>query len=161
MTSATEALPDNPDLLKAMLLAERAESERLRQIIKELQRHRFGRRAETLPEEQLQLGLEDVEQIEAAGHAESEAKAPAERRERAARRRANRGALPAHLPRLETLVDIAICPGCSGQLHRIGEDVAERLDIVPAQFRVLVVRRPKYACRTYEDVVLQAPAPPG
>jgi transposase len=86
--SATEALPDNPDLLKAMLLAERAESERLRQIIKELQRHRFGRRAETLPEEQLQLGLEDVEQIEAAGHAESEAKVPAERQERAARRRA-------------------------------------------------------------------------
>jgi transposase len=143
VTSATEALPDNPDLLKAVLLAERAESERLRQIIKELQRHRFGRRAETLPEEQLQLGLEDVEQIEAAGHAESEAKVPAERQERAARRRANRGALPAHLPRIETLVDIAstICPGCAGPLHRIGEDVAERLDIVPAQFRVLVVRR--------------------
>jgi transposase len=159
--SATEALPDNPDLLKAMLLAERAESERLRQIIKELQRHRFGRRAESLPEEQLQLGLEDVEQIEAAGHAESEANVPAERQERVVRRRANRGALPAHLPRIETLVDIAskICPGCSGQLHRIGEDLAERLDIVPAQFRVVVVRRPKYACRSCEDVVVQAAAP--
>ena len=60
VTSATEALPDNPDLLKAMLLAERAESERLRQIIKELQRHRFGRRAEPLPEEQLRLGLEEL-----------------------------------------------------------------------------------------------------
>ena len=35
----------------------------------------------------------------------------------------------------------------------------ERLDIVPAQFRVLVVRRPKYACRACEDVVVQAPAP--
>ena len=46
-----------------------------------------------------------------------------------------------------------------GALHRIGEDVAERLDIVPAQFRVLVVRRPKYACRACEDVVVQAPAP--
>src|SRR5207237_8556200 len=113
-----------------MLLAERAESERLRQIIKELQRHRFGRRAETLPGEQLQLGLEEVEQVEAASHVEREANVPAERQERAARRRLNRGALPAHLPRLETLVDIAskICPGCSGQLHRIGEDVAERLD---------------------------------
>ena len=161
MRSATETLPDNPDRLKAMLLAERAESERLRQIIKELQRHRFGRRAETLPEEQLQLGLEDVEQVEAAGHAESEANVPAERQERAARRRANRGALPAHLPRIETLVDIAskICPGCSGSLHRIGEDVAERLDIVPAQFRVVVGRRPKYACRACEDVVMQAAAP--
>src|SRR5881275_2653482 len=144
-----------------MLLAERAESERLRQIIKELQRHRFGRRAETLPQEQLQLGLEDVEQVEAAGQAETEEEASAERKTRAARRRTNRGALPAHLPRVETVVDVAsmICPGCSGTLHRIGEDVAERLDIVPAQFRVLVVRRPKYACRTCEDVVMQAPAP--
>src|SRR5207237_386150 len=107
-----------------MLLAERAESERLRQIIKELQRHRFGRRAETLPEEQLQLGLEEVEQVEAASHVEREANVPAERQERAARRRANRGALPAHLPRIETLVDIAskICPGCSGQLHRPRQD---------------------------------------
>src|SRR5437016_11391470 len=128
MTSAAEALPDDPDMLKAMLLAERAESERLRQIIKELQRHRFGRRAESLPEEQLQLGLEEAEQVEAAGQAEREEKAPAERKMRAARRRANRGALPAHLPRIETLVDVAstICPGCSGPLHRIGDDVAER-----------------------------------
>jgi hypothetical protein len=53
VTKPTEALPDDPDQLKAMLLAERAESDRLRQIIKELQRHRFGRRAESLPEEQL------------------------------------------------------------------------------------------------------------
>src|SRR4030081_1944676 len=66
VTSAAEALPDDTDMLKAMLLAERAESERLRQIIKELQRHRFGRRAESLPEEHLQLGLEDVEQVVAA-----------------------------------------------------------------------------------------------
>jgi hypothetical protein len=36
--------------------------------------------------------------------------------------------------------------------------VAERLDIAPAQFRVVVLRRPKYACRSCEDVVVQAPA---
>jgi transposase len=160
VTGAVAALPDDPDLLKAMLLAERAESERLRQIIKELQRHRFGRRAESLPEEQLQLGLEEAEQVEAADQAENEEKMPAERTARAGRRRTNRGALPAHLPRIEMVVDVAstICPSCSGSLHRIGEDVAERLDIVPAQFRVLVVRRPKYACRSCEAVVVQAAA---
>ena len=43
-------------------------------------------------------------------------------------------------------------------MHRIGEDKSERLDIVPAQFRVLVTRRPKYACRRCEDGVVQAPA---
>ena len=56
-----DAPPDDPGTLKAMLLAERARAERLEQIIKELRRHRFGRRAETPPEDQLQLGLEDVE----------------------------------------------------------------------------------------------------
>src|SRR3954454_1442261 len=144
-----------------MLLEERAESERLRQIIKALQRHRFGRRAESLPEDQLLLGLEEAEQLEAAGHAQAEEAAPAEKTARTAQRRVNRGSLPAHLPRVETLVDVAstMCPCCSGPLHCIGEDVSERLDIVPAQVRVLVIRRPKYACRACEDGVRQAPAP--
>src|SRR6202166_1704652 len=161
MTAATDTLPDDPGTLKAMLLAERARTERLEQIIKELQRHRFGRQAETLPEAQLLLGLEEVEQTAASGEAENEAAAPAERASHAARRRITRGSLPAHLPRLEMVVDLEdhACPSCKNALHRIGEDVSERLDIVPAQFRVLVVRRPKYACRTCEDVVVQAPAP--
>jgi transposase len=59
--------------------------------------------------------------------------------------------LPEHLPRIETLVDIAdkSCPCCAGALHVIGEDRAERLDIVPAQLRVLVVRRPAAPARTW------------
>jgi transposase len=161
MTALADALPDDPNTLKAMLLAERARAERLEQIIKELRRHRFGRRAETLPEDQLLLGLEDVEQTVASSEAEGEAAAPAERAQRTARRRMNRGSLPAHLPRIEMVVDIEdhSCPCCRNALHRIGEDRSERLDIIPAQLRVLVVRRPKYACRACEEVVVQAPAP--
>src|ERR1700676_690051 len=120
----SDVLPDDPETLKAMLLAERHENERLRQIIKEMQRHRFGRRAETLPEDQLLLGLEEAEQVVAAGHAESEPAAPVERGARAAKRRTNRGSLPAHLPRLEMVVDLEdhACPSCKNALHRIGED---------------------------------------
>jgi transposase len=160
MSIAPDTLPDDPGTLKAMLLAERARAERLEQIIKELQRHHFGRRAETLPEDQLLLGLEDVEQVEASSEAETDAANAAERSSRAARRRKNRGSLPTHLPRIEMVVDIDdhACPCCHNALHRIGEDMSERLDIVPAHFRVLVVRRPKYACRTCENVV-QAAAP--
>jgi transposase len=157
----SDALPDDSQTLKAMLLAERMQNERLRQIIKELQRHRFGRRAETLPEDQMLLGLEDVEQSDASDAAKADGSSPADRQVRAHRRRTNRGSLPAHLPRVEIVVDIddKTCPCCAGELHRIGEDKSERLDIVPAQFRVLVTRRPKYACRGCEDGVLQAPAP--
>jgi len=122
-----DALPDDPSTLKAMLLAERARAERLEQIIKELRRYRFGRRAETLPEDQMLLGLEDVEQIAASSEAEIEAAAPAERARRTARRRMNRGSLPAHLPRIEMVVDVEdhSCPCCRNALHRIGEDRSE------------------------------------
>ncbi len=161
MPVMADALPDDPDTLKAMLLAERARSLRLEQIIKELQRHRFGRRAETLPEDQMLLGLEEAEQVAAGDEARSEETAPVERVSRTAKRRMNRGSLPTHLPRIEVTVDIDdhTCPGCRNALHRIGEDVSERLDIIPAQLRVLVLRRPKYGCRTCEDGVVQAPAP--
>jgi transposase len=161
MPQPIDALPDDPDELKAMLLAERARNERLVQIIKEMQRHRFGRRAETLPEDQMLLGLEEVEQAGADAAAKLENQSAPDREKAAKKRRTNRGALPAHLPRIESLVDLEdkTCPCCRGQLHKIGEDVSERLDVVPAQFRVLVVRRPKYACRACEDVVVQSPAP--
>jgi transposase len=161
MSTTIESLPDDPGALKAMLIAERVRNERLVQIIKELQRHRFGRRAETLPEEQLLLALEDVEQTQSVAAADAEQKSQADRAAHAQKRRMNRGSLPKHLPRIETIVDLGdkTCPCCGDQLHRIGEDVSERLDIVPAQFRVLVTRRPKYACRTCEEVVAQAPAP--
>ena len=157
---SSDALPDDPGTLKAMLLAERMQNERLRQIIKELQRHRFGRRAESLPEDQMLLGLEDVEQSQASEDA-AKPMTPAERSARAERRRSNRGSLSAHLPRVELIVDIddKTCPCCQRQLHCIGADRSERLDIVPAQFRVLVTVRPKYACRKCEDGVLQAAAP--
>jgi transposase len=161
MSLSAETLPDDPETLKAMLIAERIRSERLAQIIKDMNRHRFGRRAEALPADQLLLGLEEAEQSQAEAAAEAEAKSPPMREEAKLKRRANRGSLPSHLPEIETTVDVEnkACPCCGGKLHRIGEEVSKKLDIVPAQFRVLVVRRPKYACRACEDMVVQAPAP--
>jgi transposase len=172
MTATASALPKDAETLAAMLIAERtahatalaerdAEAERLRQIIKALQRHRFGRRAETLPVDQLELALEETQQVEAEDEAKVEAAQPETRAERARKRRTNRGALPGHLPRIETIIDIEdkTCRCCRGALHQIGEDLSERLDVIPAQFRVLVTRRPKYACRACEEGVTQAPAP--
>jgi transposase len=122
MAVVTDSLPDDPDTLKAMLIAERTQNERLRQIIKELQRYRFGRRAETLPEDQMLLGLEDVEQVAAGGEAKAELANPTARANSSAKRRINRGSLPAHLPRIEVVVDVEnhACPCCGNALHQIG-----------------------------------------
>ena len=54
--------------------------------------------------------------------------------------------------------DSLVC-SCGADLHCISEDVSERLDVIPAQFRVIVTRRPKYACRSCTDGVAQARAP--
>src|SRR3954454_6634575 len=148
------------------VLAERdaaqAEIEKLRLLIRQLQRGRFGRRSERLDPDQLQLGLEDLEQTVAAAEAAREEAATRSGTPRTPRvRRRNLGALPAHLPRVEVLVDVEdkSCPCCGEAMHVIGEDTSEMLDIVPAVLRVRVIRRPRYGCRACEEAVVQAPAP--
>jgi transposase len=136
-----------------------AEIERLQSIIDAFMRHRFGPRSEQLDPDQLQLGLEDVETALGQARAEREAANAPDRSDRP--RKTNRGSLPAHLERIEQIVDVEnkACPCCGGALHQIGEDVSERLDVVPTTFRVLVTRRPRYGCRSCEAAVVQAPAP--
>ena len=160
-----EALPDDPELLQQMLrelVPELlAENEKLWLLVQRMLRHRYGPRSEKLDLDQLQLGLEDAEQEDAERAAAEEVTNQAPRRRRAEPANRNRGALPAHLPRYEIVIDIdsKACPCCGGTLHLIGEDRSEQLDIVPAQLRVKVVCRPRYACRGCESAVVQAPAP--
>jgi transposase len=135
--------------------------DRLRHLLRQLQRAQFGRRSEKLDPDQLLLALEDIEQAIAAEEAEHDKKDAAATSMRAAKRRINRGALPLHLPRVDVTIepDDTNCPCCSSPMHVIGEERSERLDVVPAQFRVIVTHRPKYACRACEEAVVQAPAP--
>jgi len=156
------SLQTERDTVLAERDAAQAEIEKLKLLIRQLQRGQFGRRSEKLDPDQLQLGLEDLEQTMAAAAAVQEAAAAKDGAPRPQRvRRRNLGALPAHLPRVEVLVDVAdkSCPCCGGALHAIGESQEEMLDIVPAQLRVKVIRRPRYGCRACESAVVQAPAP--
>src|SRR3954464_7234069 len=156
------ALEIERDTVIAERDAAQAEIEKLRLLIRQLQRDRFGRRSERLDPDQLQLGLEDLEQTAAAAEAAQEEVAARSGTPRTPRvRRRNLGSLPAHLPRVEVLVDLEdkSCPCCGGALHAIGEDTSEMLDIIPAQLRVKVIRRPRYGCRACEEAVVQAPAP--
>ena len=122
-TSTVERLRAERDSLRAERDTAAAEIDKLRLMIRQLLRAQYGRRSETLDADQLQLGLEDVEQSLGTAQAPAPAatKTPGERRP--AQR--NRGALPPHLPRYEVIVDIddKSCPCCGGPLHVIGEDV--------------------------------------
>jgi transposase len=175
MNPAPEPLPNDVVALHTMLVAawaerdaERAEkaqlaaqNDRLRHLIRQFQRLRFGRRSEKLDPDQLNLALEDVEQAIAETEAQQEKADPAFKRVRAETRRAGRGSLPEHLPQVEIVIEpeTTACRGCGGAMPVIGEDRSSRLDVIPAQYRVIVTRRPKYACRTCQEGVVQAAAP--
>ena len=140
-------------------LTERAE--RLDHFFSVLRRAQFGHRSERISEEQIESALEDIETHHATEDAAAEKSRDIIRSEATKARRANRGHLPAHQPREEIVIEpeASACPCCGGALQVIGEDVSERLDRVPARLRVIVTRRPKYACHSCTDGVVQAPAP--
>jgi len=131
-------------------------------LIAELNHALHGKRSEKLSEDKRQLAFEDLSIALAEVEAEKETRATkaGDGTTRPAARRTI-GNLPATLPRIEEIIepDSLICPCGCGVMHKIGEDRSERLDIVPAQLRVIVTVRPKYACRTCTDGVTQAPAP--
>jgi transposase len=171
VSASTDPLSADAEALRALLrsaLAERdaaiaerdvlvEQNDRLRHLLRQLQRAQFGRSSERLDPDQLHLALEDIEQAVARGAAEAEKRHPPRTRRHAE----TRPSLPPHLPRVEVVVaaEATACPCCHGPMHVIGEDTSERLDVVPAQYRVVVMRRPKYGCRTCEGGVVQAPAP--
>lgn len=166
-------MPDTQDLLAEIAslraLLEQTQAANLRKdariaalekLVAAFKQAAFGKRSEKADPDQFDLALEDIETAMAAVHAEEDTEdRKAQRPLR--KRKANRGALPAHLQRIEVVVepDSLTC-ACGGSLHCIGEDCSERLDVIPAQFRVILTRRPKYACRTCTDGVAQAPAAP-
>jgi transposase len=164
-----DALPNDVDALHAMigaLVAERdserseaqAEIDRLRNLVKTLQRSQFGRRSERLDHDQLQLGLEDLD----ADVARVEAAVPeaSGSMTRPNRDVEGRLSLPDHLEREDVTLDVsaATCPCCGGEIHQIGESISEMLDYVPARLKVIRIRRPKYGCRACGKLH-QAPAP--
>jgi transposase len=175
VSDTTPQLPADIEALQALLAAAWAErdaaiaernqalsqNDRLRHLLRQLQRAQFGRRSEKLDPDQLFLALEDIEQAIAASEAADDKKDPAAARARAEKRRANRGALPVHLPRVHVTIEPedTNCPCCRAPMHVIGEESSQRLDVIPAQFRVIVTHRPKYACRACKQAVVQAPAP--
>ena len=142
-----------------------AQAERIRRLEHlnlELLRLLYGKRSEKLSADERQLAFEDLEsaaaEIEAAAAPEDPTPAQSPKRPRPAR---NIGHLPEHLERIEQVIEpeSTLCPCGCGEMVKIGEDRTERLDIVPAQLRVIVTIRPKYACRACEQGVTQAPAP--
>jgi transposase len=156
--------------MTALLAARDALVEKLVQAVKDLRALKFGKRSEKLPPGQLALAFEDLVATGASLEAQIDriedtaAKVSGGEEKRKRRRREpdeERASLPSHLPVVEDVIepDSLECACCKGALHRIGETVAKRLDVVPVQYFIRVTIRPKYACRACDGEIVQAPAP--
>ena len=170
MSNTAEALPLDLATAHAMILAERTarlaaesdrrvldiEIERLKLEIARLKRERFGPSTERGARiEQLELSLEDLEETAAAvGAAAETAEVQAHPRRKPARR-----PLPEHLPRVRVVEPApTACPCCGGKLHKLGENVTETLERIPASWQVIQHVREKFSCRACESIT-QPPAP--
>jgi transposase len=81
-----------------------------------------------------------------------------------ARKKPGRKPLPAELPRIDVMLDLdeqdKVCSVDGHALHKIGEEITEKLDIIPAKMRVIRTIRPKYGCRHCETGITTAEVPP-
>jgi transposase len=165
------SLPDldqlDIDALKALVVAQREslashtqQVEHLKLVIEKLRRMILGAKSEKVivQVEQFELQLEDAETEQAAD--EEKFEAPAAETKPLLPSRPARKPLPAHLPRevVTHMPEQDCCPDCGGQLRNFGEDVAEILEYIPANFKVIRHVRPKFSCKQCERVV-EAPAP--
>jgi transposase len=138
-----------------------SEIEHLKLLLAQLRRMQFGRKSEKLERqiEQLELRLEDLQPAESAGAVESPLPSEASSILISTAKPARRP-LPEHLPRTTQthLPKHTACPDCGGELRKLGEDISEILEYVPAHFQVIRQVRPKLSCAHCERIV-QASAP--
>ena len=152
-------LPNDPAALRQMvvgLLGEAVERERkLRQLqhwVEQLLRARYGPRRERVDENQLfMFAAEIMARAEKTPPSSGETEAtPAGAKSTPQRPGHGRSALPKSLPRQRVVHDLGEgarqCPQCQGEWKRMGEEVSERLEYVPASLIVIEEVCQKYAC---------------
>jgi len=136
--------------------------------IAELKRELFGPKADRLSpeqEDQLKQVIDDMKaEAERAPDSDQvlseEEESPNRKPRKPASRR--RHPMPVHLE-TETITiepNPAPCPGCGKMPNRIGEEVTEEIDFIPARLIRRRILRPKYACPCGEAGVAVAPLPP-
>ena len=158
LRSENEALAEEKACLAGENEAQAERIRRLEHLVRELQRVVHGKRSEKLTADERQLAFEELKCAAAEVEAEAPAGDPSPPRspKRAER---NIGHLPEHLERIEQVIEpeSTLCPCGCGEMVKIGEDRTERLDIVPAQLRVIVTVRPKCACRGVSGILCFGP----
>ena len=142
------------------------ENKLLKEEIRLMRIEKYGPKSEQLSDGQLEL-LESEPGV-SAGEIETEAdRTEGEKRDVGQprkRQHPGRTELPAHLPRIESILSCTAeqcrCGACGAETRVIGYDISEELDVKPAEYLVRVTKREKRACPLCEEGgVMAAPLP--
>lgn len=157
MKFGADSLPDDPVLLKALVL-------QLQEQVALLRHKLFSPKSERSPEDadspQLAMFNEAEELLEEAAGGSGETEV--EEVVTPVKRRGKRKPLPAELPRVEIVHELpepertCACGACK---QVIGEEASEQLEIIPMQVRVIRHIRKTYACKACESAPVTADKP--
>ncbi len=179
MLKSLNSLPDDPELLKAMVLALQGKVEslegnersflelisHLRLTLTKLRKQRFGSSSEKIDRqiEQLELALEHA-LIAHPSQSPEEDQLPvpdliSDTPDEPVKPTRGKPRVRGDVERERiTLEPQGNCPDCGGELRLIGEDVSELVEFITAKLKVIETARPKKSCRSCEKIV-QVPAP--
>ena len=166
--TSKENLPTDTAMLQEMVLTLLGRIDDLNGQLYYLRRQLFGKKSEKLNPAQRRL-FEDLyrqvqSKLEQENNVNTSESASSRSRRRPHATHKGRRPLPPELDReiieIEPDDDEKICPTCNTPKQRIGEEVTEKLDYVPACFKVKRYVRAKYACKQCQGNISIGSLPP-
>ncbi|MCP4597145.1 IS66 family transposase, partial [Neptuniibacter sp.] len=163
--SSDKELPNDVKVLKHMVLTLLGQIDDLQGQLLYLKRQMFGKKSEKFNPNQLLMFQDLYDEIQ--GKIDDQEDSPPKKPQKRTRPNANhkgRKPFPPDLPRdtveIEPSQEEKICSDCGSEKQRMGEEVTEKLDYIPASIRVKRFVRPKYACQPCQGNISIADLPP-
>lgn len=158
-------LPEDVEILRAMVLTLLGQINDLEGQLYYLKRQLFGQKSEKLDPAQRMLFEDLYKELQSKLEENNPPETPSERRKvKANANHQGRRPLPPELDReiveIEPDEEEKLCDTCDSPKQRIGEEVTEKLDYVPACFKVKRYVRGKYACKQCQGNVSIGSLPP-
>src|SRR5277367_46109 len=169
------SLPKDPEILQQMLVDLTTQLDKTQRLLAQLLAAKSGTRSEQLNADQLRLFTQELAQELGAAEAATEAETDSKQDEdlppgsgsgsgdESPTRPRGRRSLASHLKRERVVHDLAEpdkhCARCQQDLRRIGEEVSERYEYLPAQMLVIEDACLKYACACTVKTATKPPQP--
>ena len=147
-----KTLPDDAETLKKIVVDVTAQLDRTERLLRQLLQAKTGRKSEQLSREQLALFAAElgISLPEAADGDDHDEEPPASAAASASGKPRGRKPLPRHLKRERIEHDLPEsekhCTQCDRDLRRIGAEISERYEYIPAQMKVIEDACFTYAC---------------